>query len=156
MRITKYRAELNEDRINILVKESATNYNATDKFNTARKIVDMLNSIYNLKNQSEEYLYMLAMRSNCTVAGLFEVSHGTINASLCDPKTIFKNALLCNAIGIIIAHNHPSGSVSPSREDVQVADRLRKAGDIIGIDLLDSIIVGDGFLSMKEAGYLSE
>jgi len=80
------------------------------------------------------------------------VSIGTVNASLVHPREVFKTALLNNAVSVIVAHNHPSGNVTPTREDIELTRRLAQAGDVLGIELLDHIIVGpERFLSMKEA-----
>ena len=80
-----------------------------------------------------------------------EIVHmGGLNACVIDPKTIFRIALLKNANSIIIAHNHPSGGLTPSREDEKIFRRLREAGDIITIECLDSIIFNKKeFYSMK-------
>lgn len=80
------------------------------------------------------------------------VSVGSLNASLVHPREVFKAAVLSSAAKIILAHNHPSGDPSPSREDIELTRRLVDAGEIMGIEVLDHIIVAHGcFLSMKEA-----
>lgn len=66
-----------------------------------------------------------------------------------------KVAILSNAASILVAHNHPSGSVTPSLEDIQVTERLKQAGELMGIELLDHLIIGDNtYLSLKEKGYI--
>lgn len=84
------------------------------------------------------------------------VTQGTLDCSLVHPREVFKAAIVAGASSIIVAHNHPSGDPTPSREDRIVVKRLKDAAEIIGISLLDSIIVGDGpdgkALSMKESG----
>jgi DNA repair protein RadC len=80
---------------------------------------------------------------------------GSLNSSIVHPREIMKTAILSNAASIIIAHNHPSGNAAPSNEDIEVTKRMKEAGKIIGIDLLDHIIVGDDtFVSLKEKGYI--
>jgi DNA repair protein RadC len=80
---------------------------------------------------------------------------GSLNSSIVHPREIMKTAILSNAASIIIAHNHPSGNAAPSNEDIEVTKRMKEAGKIIGIDLLDHIIVGDeAFISLKEKGYI--
>lgn len=82
-------------------------------------------------------------------------SIGSLSAAIVHPREVFKNALLSNAASIIVFHNHPSGNTTPSAEDVGVTKRLRDAGEILGIELLDHIIIGnDSFLSLKEKGYI--
>ena len=80
---------------------------------------------------------------------------GSLNSSIVYPREVMKSAILSNAASIIVGHNHPSGNVVPSREDIEVTKRLVEAGKIIGIEVLDHIIVGDeDFTSLKEKGYI--
>ena len=83
-----------------------------------------------------------------------EISHGTVNASLVTPREVFQKALLANAVSIILMHNHPSGDCTASRQDVEITKRLAEAGKIVGVEVLDHIIVGDRYSSLKEKGYL--
>lgn len=84
------------------------------------------------------------------------VSIGTLNASLVHPREIFKTAILCNAASIILFHNHPSGQTEASSEDIDITKRIKEAGVLMGIELIDHIIIGGGgrFLSLKEEGLL--
>ncbi len=82
------------------------------------------------------------------------VSVGTLSASLVHPREVFKPAIRASAASVILAHNHPSGKVEPSREDREVTRRLGEAAGVLGIEVLDHVIVGDGFFSMKEHGML--
>lgn len=70
------------------------------------------------------------------------VSMGTLNGSLVEPREVFKTAILSNAAKIIVMHNHPSGYLNPSKDDIMVTDRLLQAGELLGIPLVDHIIVG--------------
>lgn len=80
---------------------------------------------------------------------------GSLNASVVHPREVLKMAVLSNAASIIVFHNHPSGSPEPSPEDLEVTKRLKAAGGIMGIELLDHLIIGeDSFLSFREKGYL--
>lgn len=97
---------------------------------------------------------MICMNTKNKVIGVFELSHGTVNASLVSPREAFQKALLANAVSVIFMHNHPSGDPKPSREDVEVTKRLSEAGKILGVEVLDHIIVGDSYSSLKEKGYL--
>ena len=80
------------------------------------------------------------------------VSVGTLNSSLVHPREVMKTAILSNSNSIMIAHNHPSGSLEPSTEDKSITDRLTKACELLGINLLDHIIIGsnDSYFSFKE------
>ena len=82
------------------------------------------------------------------------VSVGTLSSDLVHPREVCKPAIRASAASVILAHNHPSGKVEPSREDREVTSRLVGAAEILGIEVLDHVILGDGFYSMKEYGKL--
>ncbi|MDK2937375.1 MAG: repair protein RadC [Eubacteriaceae bacterium] len=84
------------------------------------------------------------------------VSIGTINCSEVHPREVFKTAVLSSAASIILFHNHPSGDPEPSQEDLAVSKRIKDAGELLGIELLDHIIIGseDSYCSLKERGSL--
>ena len=87
--------------------------------------------------------------------GIQEITRGSLSASIVHPREVYKAAILHNAASIILAHNHPSGSPSPSREDIAVTERILKAGKILDIPLLDHVIIGDPrFVSLKEKGII--
>lgn len=80
---------------------------------------------------------------------------GSLNASIVHPREVMKPAILSNAASILIGHNHPSGQPEPSQEDINVTRRLKDAGKLMGIDLLDHIVMGDdSFVSLKEKGFI--
>lgn len=84
------------------------------------------------------------------------LSIGTLSSALCTPRETFKTAILANSSSIILAHNHPSGDPAPSQEDINLTRRIKEAGEILGIELMDHIIIGsDGkFSSLKSSGQL--
>lgn len=87
--------------------------------------------------------------------GIFELSHGTVNSSLITPREVYMKALLCGASTIVLAHNHPSGDPTPSELDINAMERIKDAGDILAIPLMDFIVCGDNcYYSAKEQGYL--
>ena len=80
-----------------------------------------------------------------------EITRGTLNSSLVHPREVFVKAIKQHAAAIILAHNHPSGDPSPSSEDIAATGRIKEVGKIIGIELLDHVIIGDGkFISLRE------
>jgi DNA repair protein RadC len=102
-----------------------------------------------------EHFWRIDLDARSNVLGYETVSIGTISASLVHPREVFKGALLSNAAAIIIAHNHPSQDTSPSPEDKEATRRIQKAGELLGIPLLDHLVLGDSsFFSFKEAGIL--
>lgn len=153
MNIIKYNTFLNEDRIPILVKESTKRYPVKELDNPQR-ITDMMNCMYNVKNLSEEFLWCLSLDTKCKLKGIFEISHGLINASLVSPREVFMKLCLSGATSFVIVHNHPSGNSFPSKEDVRTTDRLAKCGDLMNIKLIDHIIIGNEYYSLAENGFI--
>lgn len=108
-----------------------------------------------LRKLERENLMMLALNTKSVLIDDFLISEGTVNASIASPREIFLEALRVKAVSIILIHNHPSGDDRPSREDILVTNKIREAGQIIGINLIDHIIIGDNsYFSFKEKGYL--
>ena len=105
-----------------------------------------------LMHYSEEHFIAFHLDSKLQVVGYQEVSKGTISASLVHPREVFKAALLSNAYAVIVAHNHPSGSLTPSREDIETTKTLIAAGKILGVQVIDHCIVSsEGMLSLRES-----
>ena len=108
-----------------------------------------------LRYLKKETLKSLLLNTKNRVLAIKTVSIGDLSSSIVHPREVFKDAIVASAASIIIAHNHPSGDPAPSAEDVSVTKRLMQAGEILGIDLLDHIILGDGvFASLKERGLI--
>jgi DNA repair protein RadC len=103
-----------------------------------------------IANLVRETVVVVLWNSKNEVLEFPTVSVGTLSASLVHPREVFKPAIRASAAGVILAHNHPSGRVGPSREDREVTRRLKEASEIIGIEVLDHVILGDGYFSMKE------
>lgn len=143
-RIVKYRLEL--------VKESSKIYEVASKISSPSDVRDYIEEVFKLSNQAEEVMVMLVLDIKNHVIGAFEVSRGSLDASIVHPREVFKRALLLNGASIIVAHNHPSGDPTPSREDVDVTNRLVEGGNILGIGVLDHLIIGDNgsYISFRE------
>ena len=104
-----------------------------------------------LAHYSEEHFIAFHLDVQHQVIGYHEVSKGTLSASLVHPREVFKAALLSNAYAIIVAHNHPSGSVTPSREDIETTKQLIAAGKLMGISVVDHCIVSsESMCSLRE------
>lgn len=128
-----------------LVKESSSQYEYDkNALNNPQAVANILNEMFDLENRCEEHFVMLALDTKLKVVGAFDIHAGTSKASPVSTKSVFTRAMLCNATSIIVAHNHPSGSIDPSKDDVDVTRTLQKAGKILDIRLLDHIIIGDG------------
>lgn len=102
--------------------------------------------------QYEKFMVIILNAKN-QVLDVESVSVGTLNATLVHPREIFKSAIRRSAHAIILIHNHPSGDPSPSREDREITQRLTQAGKLLGIEVLDHLIIGDGrYTSFREKG----
>jgi DNA repair protein RadC len=107
-----------------------------------------------LAHLDRERFVVLLLNTKNAVIESHTVSIGTLSSALVHPREIFKPAIQASAASIILAHNHPSSHLEPSREDREVTKRVVEAGETIGIEVLDHLIIGDGFLSLKERGLL--
>ncbi len=107
-----------------------------------------------IANLDRENFVVVLLNTKNEVIETSTVSVGTLSASLVHPREVFKPAVRASAASVILAHNHPSGKVEPSKEDREVTRRLGEAAAILGIEVLDHIIVGDGHFSLKEHGML--
>lgn len=100
-----------------------------------------------------ETLRVILLDSKHHVLGAPTVSVGTVNSSLAHPRECFKEAIRHSAVAVIFVHNHPSGDPQPSDADLELTKQLKEAGSLLGIEVLDHIIIGDGiFVSLKERG----
>ena len=114
--------------------------------------LDVLPELRNIKDRKKEHFVTIFLNARNQVIQTEIVSVGSLNASLVHPREVFFPAVASSAVKVILAHNHPSGDVTPSREDIELTRRIVQAGEIMGIEVLDHLIVGsERFLSMKEA-----
>lgn len=107
-----------------------------------------------IANRDRENFVAVLLNTKNEVLEISTISIGTLSNSLVHPREVFKPAVRASAASVVLAHNHPSGKVEPSREDREVTGRLVDAAEILGIEVLDHVIVGDGYFSMKERGML--
>lgn len=109
-----------------------------------------------LRGLDREHFWALALNTKNRLLRIFEVSVGSLNASIVHPRELFKDAVRISAASLVVVHNHPSGDSTPSGADIQLTRRLVKAGDVLGIDILDHVVLGDGgaFSSMRELGLM--
>jgi len=110
-----------------------------------------------LEDADREQLVVCCLDTKNQPQSVNVVSIGTLNSSsICHPREIFKIAVMSNSASVIVFHNHPSGDPDPSNEDISITNRLKEAGKIMGIELLDHIIIGSEgrYCSLKEKGIL--
>ena len=114
---------------------------------------DVFNAVHEfLKDADREYFLILTLNTKNNITGVNVVSIGSLSSSLVHPREVFKAAVLSNAAAIILVHNHPSLDPTPSPEDFKITRRLVEAGKILGIEVLDHVIIGDHWVSLKERG----
>ncbi len=111
-----------------------------------------------LANYDREAMCIINLNSKSQPICLSIVSVGTLNYCVVSPREIFKASILANAAAVIAVHNHPSGHLEPSNEDILMAKRLNKAGNLLGIKLVDFVICGEkgDFLSFHHTGMMEE
>ena len=117
---------------------------------------DVYRQIYpKLRELKKELFIELCLDTKNQIIKQETISIGSLNANVVHPREVFKIALAESAAHIILAHNHPSGDPTPSREDIDITKKLVETGNVMGITVLDHVIIGDGrHFSMKEAGHI--
>ncbi len=107
-----------------------------------------------LRHEPQEMLMAMMLDSKMHLLSESMLSKGTVNASLITPREVFVEALRIGAVSLILVHNHPSGDPTPSRSDLELTRRVRLAGEMVGIDLTDHIIIGDkDWVSLHQEGF---
>jgi DNA repair protein RadC len=109
-----------------------------------------------MRGLDREHFWSLVLSTKNKLLRMVEVSVGSLNASIVHPRELFKEAVRVSAASIVVVHNHPSGDPTPSGADLQLTRRLAKAGEVLGIELLDHVVIGDGgaHASLREMGVL--
>ena len=108
------------------------------------------------ENKRQEYFCCLNLDGANNIISSRIITIGLINHSPVHPREVFRDAILDSAVSMILVHNHPSGSITPSQADRNITDTLVNAGNIIGIEIVDHIIIGkkNGHMSFKAVGYI--
>jgi DNA repair protein RadC len=135
------------------VKEEITNYLKTgSRFTAPQQVYETFRF---LMKETKEMFLTAHLDGKNRIICMDLVSIGSLNQSIVHPREVFKSACLSNAAAILLIHQHPTGDPTPSSEDIAITRRLKEAGEIMGIKILDHIIVGDGeYLSFVERGLL--
>jgi DNA repair protein RadC len=135
-----------------MVRESTTLYDIR-RIETPKDVVELGKRF--LEESDREQLLVCCIDTKNQPTAINVVSVGTLNSSIVHPREVFKPAILSNSASIILFHNHPSGDTTPSKEDVNITERIKESGKILGIELLDHIIIGnDSYCSLKEKGII--
>jgi DNA repair protein RadC len=109
-----------------------------------------------LRGLDREHFWALALSTKNRLLRMVEVSVGSLNSSIVHPRELFKEAVRVSAASIVVVHNHPSGDPTPSGADLQLTRRLARAGEVLGIEVLDHVVIGDGgaHTSLRQMGVL--
>ena len=123
------------------------------KLSSPNEVVTFFSAELN-ESKVEKFIAVLLNTKN-EVINWDVISIGSLNASIVHPREVFNRAIKRSAASLIVVHNHPSGHIDPSREDINITKRLFEAGQLIGIPLIDHIIIGrDKYYSFKEENQL--
>jgi DNA repair protein RadC len=133
-----------------MVREDAPAW-VSMRFTSPRQVFEMFND---LRLEAKEHFISLHLDGKNRIVCFDRVSIGSLNQSIVSPRELFKTACIASSAGLILAHNHPTGDPTPSREDLDITRRIVEAGDLLGIKVLDHVIIGDSYLSFVEQGLL--
>ncbi len=137
----------------VTVHEDVTRYLPPDTRYTAP--IQLFQAFQYLMAETKEYFICLHLYGKNRVNCLDVVSIGSLNQSIVHPREVFKTALLSSAAAVILIHQHPTGDPTPSREDIEITRRLKEAGELLGVKVLDHVIIGkDDYCSFVEKGLL--
>ena len=152
MRVNTFKVKLTEDKKVRLEKERSVNCPEIDKRIVSPQSVDKLaREFMHIHEESEEYAYMLCLNTKNVLTGVFEIAHGNVNSAIIGVRETFQKALLANAVSIILIHNHPSGDPFPSKEDLDLTNKIRNISKVVNIELLDHVIIGkNDYFSFKQ------
>jgi len=124
-----------------------------DRFTSPQQVFDYFH--HEFRDSRKEYFLILLLDGKNRIIRRVQVSEGSLNQSIVHPREVYLPAVKESAAAIILVHNHPTGDPAPSSEDIAITRRLKEAGEIMGIKVLDHIIIGDGeYLSFVERGLL--
>ena len=123
--------------ITLKIREKTPKY----KVNSPEATFEFAKKIYEQLDDDQEHCTVLFLNSKNQITGFKTIFSGGQNSAQVDPKIIFRNALLFGAVSIILIHNHPSGDVEPSEDDLEMTHKLKLAGEFLNIKVLDHIII---------------
>lgn len=120
---------------------------------TPEDVVELIRPL--VAGMEREHFFCICLDTKNRVKKVVEVSIGSLNASIVHPRELYKEAVAVSAAAVIVCHQHPSGDPSPSGADIQLTRRLVKAGDVLGIELLDHVVIGaESHVSMRDGGLM--
>jgi len=140
-----------------VIREETENYDPHIRWNSPEKVAKLLHGVFKTLDDTREHFLCVTLNTKNELIEVNVISIGSINSNIVHPREVFYAAIADKAVSIILCHNHPSGDTAPSQNDIDITRKLVEGGRIIGIDVLDHIIIGEGpmkdrhaFLSTKE------
>ena len=134
------------------LREEFLDYETRPIVSTPEKVYSLLKPLF---LQDREVFFLLSLNTKNGVIAIRTISIGSLSANIVHPRQVFKAAILDSASHIIVAHNHPSGDPTPSKEDIELTKRLNEVSNLLSITLLDHVIIGEGrHYSLKETGHI--
>jgi len=122
-------------------------------FTVIRSAKDVYEYLQDMRNLSKEHLRGLYLNGHNRIIRDEVISIGTVNANIIHAREVFRPAIECNAAAVVLAHNHPSGEATPSNEDIEITRQLVKAGQILGLAVLDHVIITKNTFTSVNANY---
>lgn len=123
------------------------------KIDSADELVELL--MPQMRFSTKEVFLLVLLNSQNQIIAMQEISKGTVNETIVHPREVFREAIRRSSTAIVLVHNHPSGDPEPSEEDLEVTCRLSEGGYLLGIEVLDHLIIGDGqYVSLRERGII--
>lgn len=141
--------ELDKDDLITILREVTGEKNNTT--NQIRNPSDILPFFKQVRKRNKEQFWALILNGAHEVIKTSKVSEGLVNKSIAHPREIYREAIKQNAVAVVIVHNHPSGNTDPSDQDREITHRVKEAGDVIGIQMLDHLVLTkNGYYSFLE------
>ena len=135
-----------------IIREDLPVYITTERFSSPQQVFEMFRDLI---FETKEQFLALHLNGKNRIISLDRIAIGSLNQCVVHPREVFKTACMVSAAAILLVHNHPSGDPKPSGEDITITRRLKEAGALMGIPVLDHIIIGDGqYLSFVEMGLI--
>lgn len=154
MKITSYKLMHGEDERLVLLTDKVAE-TKHEHMLYPEAYVETAEDLFHFRRAAEEYAYVICVNTKGKPVGAFELSHGTVNQSICNVREIFIRALMCGATAFAVLHNHPSNVLDPSNADIEVAKGIAQAAKFMNLDFNDFIIVGrTNYYSFRESKIL--
>ena len=148
-----------EDNSLYLKEIKVINYEKVEILNTPDNVVKLMTDVFEINKKISEEIFVIALTTDSKPLHFFRLNRGTVNTSLLDTRGLMISLLLANASTFVVVHNHPSGSIIPSKPDIEITQKLNKAADLLGLTFADHIIIdatGNHYSFMEVYGNLAK